>query len=82
MVEFICKHKKPCIIGGIVLSVVLLALYLRAMFLPGLWHGDAFLYKQDDGSFAGSDIYAEYKMNIKPSDYGTDIEDKLLSDKI
>ena len=74
MVEFISKHKKPCVIAGIVLAVVLLAIYLRAMFLPGLWHGDAFLYKQDDGSFAGSDIYAEYKMNIRPADYGTDID--------
>lgn len=73
MVEFISKHKKPCIIAGIVLAVVLLAIYLRAMFLPGLWHGDAFLYKQDNGSFAGSDIYAEYKMSIKPADYGTNI---------
>lgn len=73
MFEFVSKHKKPCIITGIVLVVVLLALYLRAIFLPGLWHGDAFLYKQDDGSFSGSDIYAEYKMNIKPADYGTDI---------
>ncbi|MBO5019914.1 MAG: hypothetical protein J6D52_04535 [Clostridia bacterium] len=74
MAEFISKHKKPCIIVGIVLAVVLLAVYLRAMFLPGLWYGDAFMYKQDDGSFAGSDIYAEYKMNINPADYGTDID--------
>lgn len=74
MLEFISKHKKPCIIAGIILAVVLLAVYLRAMFLPGLWHGDAFLYRQDDGSFAGSDVYAEYKMNIKHADYGTDID--------
>lgn len=74
MVDFISKHKKPCIIVGISLAVVLLAIYLRAIFLPGLWHGDAFLYQQDDGSFAGSDIYAEYKMHIKPADYGTDID--------
>lgn len=74
MLEFISKHKKPCIIAGIILAVVLLIVYLRAMFLPGLWHGDAFLYKQDDGSFAGSDVYAEYKMNINSADYGTDID--------
>ena len=74
MAEFISKHKKPCIIAGIVLAVVLLAIYLRAMFLPGLWHGDTFLYIQDDGSFVGSDIYAEYKMNIRPADYGKDID--------
>ena len=81
MVEFVSKHKRPCIIAGIVLAVALFAIYLRAMFLPGLWHGDAFLYKQDDGSFTGSDIYAEYKMNIRPADYGTDI-DFSVNDKI
>ena len=81
MIEFISKHKKPCIIAGIVLVVVLLIVYLRAMFLPGFWLGDAFLYKQDDGSFTGSDIYAEYKMNIRPADYGTDI-DFSVNDKI
>lgn len=58
----------------IIFAIVLLFIYLRAIFLPGLWHGDAFLYKQDDGSFVGSDIYADYKMTIKPTDYGTDIE--------
>ena len=81
MVEFVSKHKRPCIIAGIVLAVALFAIYLRAMFLPGLWHGDAFLYKQGDGSFTGSDIYAEYKMNIRPADYGTDI-DFSVNDKI
>lgn len=74
MVEFLNKHKKPCIIAGIVIVAVLLIVYLRAIFIPGLWHGDTFLYKQDDGSFAGSDIYAEYMLKIKPAEYGTDIE--------
>ena len=44
------------------------------MFIPGLWHGDAFLYKQGDGTFSGLDIYAEYNMTVKPADYGTDID--------
>lgn len=74
MIEFLNKHKKPCIIAGIVIVVVLLIIYLRAIFIPGLWHGDTFLYKQDDGSFAGSDVYAEYMLKIKPAEYGTDIE--------
>ncbi|MBR5614115.1 MAG: hypothetical protein IKW64_02280 [Clostridia bacterium] len=59
---------------GYISAVVLIVVYLRALFLPGLWHGDAFLYRQEDGSFTGSDIYAEYNMTIKPADYGTDIE--------
>lgn len=65
-------RKYICLI--VIIAVVLLAVYLRAMFLPGLWLGDTFLYKQDDGNFAGSDFYAEYKMNIKSTDYGTDID--------
>ncbi len=80
MTEFISKHKKPCIIAGIVLAVVLLAFYLRALFIPGFWHGDAFLYKQEDGSFKGSDMYAEYKMTINSKNYGADI-DFYVNDK-
>lgn len=80
MTEIFNKNKKLCIITGIALAVVLLILYLYAMFIPGLWYGDAFLYKQEDGIFAGSDIYADYTMNIKPADYGTDI-DFSINDK-
>ncbi len=74
MTGILKKHKKKCIIAGVVLLIGLLIIYLRTLFLPGLWHGDTFLYKQDDGSFAGSDVFAEYKMTIKPADYGTDID--------
>ncbi len=74
MIGIIAKHKKLCIAVGIVLTVALLVIYLIAMFLPGLWHGDAFLYKQEDGYFVGSDIYADYTMNIKSADYGTNID--------
>lgn len=74
MINILQKYKKQCTIIAIVLAVVLLAMYLKAVFIPGLWHGDAFLYKQDDGTFAGSDIYAEYKMAITPADYGSDID--------
>ena len=73
MVNIWNRHKKVCIISGIILGAIFLFIYLRALFLPGLWHGDAFLYCQADGSFKGSDFYAEYGMTIKPADYGTDI---------
>ena len=68
------KYKKQCVIIGIIFAVVLFVIYLRALFLPGLWHGDAFLHKQEDGSFKGLDYYAQYDMTIKPTDYGTDID--------
>ena len=74
MTNILQKYKKQCIIVGIIITVILFIVYLWAMFIPGLWHGDAFLYKQDDGTFAGSDIYAEYNMTVKPADYGTDID--------
>ena len=71
MMNIFTRYKKQCIILGIVLAVVIFAIYLRAMFLPGLWHIDAFLYRQDDGSFVGADSYAKYQMTVKPADYET-----------
>ena len=65
---------KTIVCGIIILAILLFSAYLYAMFLPGVWHGDAFLYKQSDGSFVGSDSYADYKMVIKPANYGSDIE--------
>ena len=64
MTNILQKYKKQCIIVGIIITVILFIVYLWAMFIPGLWHGDAVLYKQDDGTFAGSDIYAEYNMTV------------------
>lgn len=68
------KYKKQCLITAILLTVILFTIYLWALFLPGLWHGDAFLYKQKDGTFAGSDFYAEYKMAVNPAVYGKNID--------
>ncbi|MBQ7097782.1 MAG: hypothetical protein IJN96_06850 [Clostridia bacterium] len=51
MLEFAKRYKKPCIIAGIILVVIILIVYLKAVFAPGLWHGNAFLYLQKDGSF-------------------------------
>lgn len=73
MLQMFIRHKKPYILTATILTAIFFIIYLRALFLPGLWHGDAFLYLQKDGSFAGNDTYAEYKMNITPVRYGTDI---------
>ncbi|MBQ7902061.1 MAG: hypothetical protein IJ365_08890 [Clostridia bacterium] len=73
MAGFIGRHKKLCSIVLTVLSIVLTAVYLRAVFLPGIWHRDAFLYRQADGGFAGSDAYAEYAMNISTAADGAEI---------
>ena len=73
MMDIFIKYKKQSIITAIVLIAVLLAVYMRAIFLSGFWHGDTFLYRQEDDSFKGSDYYAEYNMTIEPTGYGTDI---------
>ncbi len=80
MISVFKKYKKVFTAGGAIIAVCLFVIYLWAMLLPGLWHGDAFLYRQEDGSFIGSDAYADYKMTITPKEYGTDI-DFSLNDK-
>lgn len=72
------RHRKACIITGITLGLALLAVYLYAMLLPGIRYGDAFLYRQKDGSFAGYEMYGyytrvDYKMNIEKSEEGGNI---------
>jgi len=42
-----------------------LAAYLYALFLPGVWYRDVFLYQQKDGSFQGEDTYAVYRMEME-----------------
>ena len=74
MAQFFSTHKKLCIIVGAILAASLLSLYLYAAFLPGVWHRDAFLYQQKDGSFIGSDLYAEYKMSIDAKESGAEID--------
>lgn len=64
MLQFLKDHKKFSVISGAVLTVLLLAVYLYLLLLPGYWHGDAFLYQQKDGSFSGFDTYADYAMSI------------------
>ena len=73
MGEFVHNHRKLCTVLATVILVVLCFLYIRAIFIPGIRHYDAFLYLQDDGSFRGSDMYAEYSMNIEREKSGAEI---------
>ena len=58
------------------------AVYLYCLFLPGIWHGDAFLYlDKKSGSFSGSDKYAHYSMKITPHKNETDIEFSVNGEK-
>lgn len=62
-------YKKPCIIIGIVLAVILIPLYLYFMCQTGIWYQDAFLAQQKDGSFKGSG----YALYVNPTSDGADI---------
>ena len=62
------KHKKICLVAAGIFSFILISFYLYAVFQPGYWYFDAFLCKQKDGSFAGSDSYGSYQMEIKRAD--------------
>lgn len=53
MTQIFRQHKKLCIVLMGVLCLALVAGYLYATFLPGIWHGDAFLYDKGQGVFAG-----------------------------
>lgn len=72
------RHRKVFITAGAIIVTALFAVYLYAMFLPGIRYGDAFLYQQKDGSFAGYEMYGyytrvDYKMDIRKSEQGADI---------
>lgn len=62
-------YKKPCIIIGILLAVILIPLYLYFMCQTGIWYQDAFLAQQKDGSFKGSG----YALYVNPTSDGGDI---------
>lgn len=68
------KHKKVCLIAAGIFSVILVVFYLHALFQPGYWYLDAFLCKQKDGSFAGSDSYGTYQMEINRGDDNATIQ--------
>ena len=63
MSEFMIRHKVLLLL----LSVIFSAFYLFAALYPGYWYHDAFLYKQKDGSFAGSGSHGQYALYIDGS---------------
>jgi len=64
MAHFFAEHKKKLTIAAVAVMIILFFIYLYAFSRPGVWHGDAFLYLQDDGSFRGNDVFAEYEMQL------------------
>lgn len=64
MTRFEDRRKKILTIAAVTALVILFFIYLYAVSRPGVWHGDAFLYRQKDGSWRGSDAFANYEMQI------------------
>ena len=73
MKKIMRSHKKTSVVILTLIFVILLTVYIRAVFLPGIWHYEAFLYLRADGSFSGSDMYGEYAMSIVRGDSEADI---------
>lgn len=73
MVDYLRGHKKLTVILAIVFSLVLLGLYLWALLRPGIWYEDTFLYRQKDGSYAGSAGYADFELHVAKAEGETQI---------
>lgn len=71
MTEFFQKHRKSFIICGAIIAAAVFAFYLYALFRPGYWYLDVFLYKEK-APFEGMEVYsghdavnkAEYELTI------------------
>lgn len=64
--EYIKSHKKLCIIIAII-SLIVFAAYLYALFLPGYRYGDVFLYKEK-APFDGMEVYSGHD-TVNNADY-------------
>lgn len=71
--QFYAAHKRLCRAAGAVLAAALLAVYLRALLLPGLWYQDVFLRRQADGSFSGSSLGTACSARITPEADGANV---------
>lgn len=71
--ELFNRHRRLFISAAAVIGAVLTVLYIRALFLPGLWFGDIFLYKKADGSFAGAKAHNSCQMQLAGTDDGAEI---------
>ncbi len=71
--RFFNKHKKLCIISVSIVALFLIVLYVYTASLPGIWHRDTFLYREDNGSFKGNNAHSEYEMNISPLSDGAEV---------
>lgn len=67
------EHRKGCKIAIAIAVILIFTGYFYAMLQRGVWHGDAFLYRQKDGSFQGMDQYAEYVLEVIPKEEETQI---------
>jgi len=62
--SFYQSHKKSVLTAVTVCGILLTIIYLMLLFQPGYWYDGAFLSRQSDGSFAGSNEYTVYQVQI------------------
>lgn len=73
MTRFFDRHRRLLTAAAGALGVVLAVLYIRALFMPGLWFGDIFLYQRADGSFSGSSAHVSCQMLREDTNEGVQI---------
>ncbi len=54
-------------------AIVLVAVYLVAFFKPGVWHRNAFLYREDPLTYSGMDEFAYYHLKVTPHENGANL---------
>ena len=67
MNEFFEKNRKACIIGGTLIFAAVFAFYLFALFRPGYWHREVFLYKEK-APFEGMSVFSGHDA-VNKADY-------------
>lgn len=73
-------HTRKTFIFTTVLGIILIAAYLYALFIPGIWYNGTFLYGSG-GQFSGHDKYARYEISISSGEGETDIMFSLNGSK-
>lgn len=73
MTHFFTGHKRKLSVVIAVAMAILFFIYLYAFSRPGVWHENTFLYHQKDGAFRGSDVFAEYELQLTRESAATQI---------
>lgn len=54
-------------------ALVLLTVYFVAFFKPGVWHRNAFLYREEPLVYVGMDEFVYYHLQVEPKENGANL---------